>query len=455
MPDMKPILISELSLDLKNFRTVPQSDELAAIRAMIATSPDRFWGLAESLLRDGYLPTENIIVLRGDSEKDNTVKEGNRRVAALKVILGHAKLNDFEIPQSIVPLRAQFEGLRKADTQSVPCTIYAAADAVTVDRIVTLAHGKGEKASKDQWNAVARARHNRDAKGANEPGLDLLEKYLTHGKNITNDERSRWAGDYPLTVLDEAIGKVAGRLSLTSASAVAAAYPALKERDAVEAMLRDIGQKKLGFPALRNEQADFASGYGLQPVSVTGGGLPSAVVPGSMAQPSVTPAGKPSKVAAVGTSDPKAVKRAMRKFRPKGSNREKLEDLRVEATKLDVAKTPLAFTFVLRSMFEISAKAYCADHTQSGGPKATKADGFDRQLVDVLRDVTAHLTKNGADNAMQKNLHGAITELANPEGLLSVTSMNQLVHNPKFSISPSDVAIRFGRVFPLLEEMSR
>ena len=34
-----------------------------------------------------------------------------------------------------------------------------------------------------------------------------------------------------------------------------------------------------------------------------------------------------------------------------------------------------------------------------------------------------------------KALHGAITELAKPEGILSVTSMNQLVHNQKFSIS--------------------
>src|SRR6266550_4669399 len=368
MPEMETLAVGDLGLDLKNFRTVPQPDELAAIRAMIATSPDRFWGLAESLLRDGYLPTENIIVLLG-ANGENTVKEGN------------------------------------------------------------------------------------------EPGLDLLEKYLKNGKNITDAEKSLWAGDYPLTVLDEALGKLAARLGFATSAALSGAYPTLNDRDKIEAILRDIGQKNLRFEGLRSKNIDWAAVYGVTALSAsaTGGGgsvAPSAVNgaggTGALA-PATAPATKP---AAAGTSDPKSARRTMRRFTPRGSNREKLEELRKEATKLDLSKTPLAFTFVLRSMFEISAKAYCVDHA-ADGLKSIKADGTDRQLVDVLRDVTAHLTKNGTDKSMQRSLHGALTELANPEGLLSVTSMNQLVHNPKFSVSPGDVAIRFGNVFPLLEEMNR
>ena len=39
-------------------------------------------------------------------------------------------------------------------------------------------------------------------------------------------------------------------------------------------------------------------------------------------------------------------------------------------------------------MFEISAKAYCNDHAATpGAPQATKADGSDRKLADVLRDI--------------------------------------------------------------------
>ena len=35
-----------------------------------------------------------------------------------------------------------------------------------------------------------------------------------------------------------------------------------------------------------------------------------------------------------------------------------------------------------------------------------------------------------------------------------VTSMNQLVHNQKFSIQAGDIAGLFGNVFPLLEAMN-
>jgi hypothetical protein len=106
-------------------------------------------------------------------------------------------------------------------------------------------------------------------------------------------------------------------------------------------------------------------------------------------------------------------------------------------------------------MFEISAKAYCLDHIGSGGPVHTKANGDDRALVDILRDVTNHLTKNKTDKQMTKALHGAMTEIGKQDGILSVTSMNQLVHNPKFSIKETHIGALFGNIFPLLEEMNR
>jgi hypothetical protein len=106
-------------------------------------------------------------------------------------------------------------------------------------------------------------------------------------------------------------------------------------------------------------------------------------------------------------------------------------------------------------MFEISAKAYCSDHAKTGGPSAVKASGEDRALIDLLRDVVAHITKNNTDKQMQRGLYGAITELGNSASILSVTSMNQLVHNPKFSINESHISALFGNIFPLLEEMNR
>jgi len=134
--------------------------------------------------------------------------------------------------------------------------------------------------------------------------------------------------------------------------------------------------------------------------------------------------------------------------------RDKIAALLVEIRTLKLETHPHAFCFLLRSLFELSAKAYCADHKTKGGPDPKRKDGSDKSLADLLRDIVKHLTNNGADKAKVKVLHGPMTELAKKDGLLSVTSMNQLVHHPYFSVSPPDICILFGNVFPLLEEMN-
>lgn len=93
------IPVKNLKIDLENFRTIPQVDETSAVHAMIALEPDYFWALAGSLLQNGFLPNENIIVLLDG--KKNMVKEGNRRVGALKMIFGLIHANGLDIPDQI------------------------------------------------------------------------------------------------------------------------------------------------------------------------------------------------------------------------------------------------------------------------------------------------------------------------------------------------------------------
>jgi hypothetical protein len=255
--------------------------------------------------------------------------------------------------------------------------------------------------------------------------------------------------------------RLAPRAGASSARALASQFPDVKHREILETVVHDIGMDRLGFDAIR--KADFGERYGLPAAKTKRSGVPGTATketrPRGADGAAKTQATKATAVPsaaqrALATGDPRAVKRLLRDFTPRGKRREKLVALKNEIVQLDITKTPLAFCFVLRSMFEISAKVYCADHTPSGGPSLAKATGEDRHLVDVLRDITKHLTKNNSDRALVKELHGAMSELGKSNGILSVTSMNQLVHNPRFSVSPSDLATVFANIFPLLEEMN-
>lgn len=455
MSEKVDVPIKDLSLDLHNYRTIRQPSEIEAVRAMITTRPDYFWALTSSLLDSGFLPTENVIVLK-TAATERTVKEGNRRVAALKLIHGLLPIDDLAVPAEIQTAIANVSSQALKATKKVPCVVYEASEAAVVDRIVRLAHGKGEKAGRDQWNAVARARHNRDV-GGSEPHLDLLERYLENGRNLTELQASRWAGDYNLTVLEEAMKKIAPRLGLKGPRAVADAYPAgTRYREAMESILHDIGMGLLTFPSLRAPGRDEIADRGI-PVppptntSSTGGAPGPSSTSKSSGKTSTAPA-PPRKSRAVPINDPAAVTRALRGFTPRGKNREKVAALLIEATKLKIKDTPMAFCFVLRSMFELSANAYAQDN----GLSRKLPDGREKPLAKLLAEIKNHMIGSGPtkDKDLERRLHGASQELASRTGILSVTSLNALIHHQSFSVAPISIAVMFGNVFPLLEEMN-
>lgn len=157
MPPTNTTHVNNLRLDLKNFRTVPQPDEHSALKSFITIKPEKFWALVNSLLDDGYIPTENIIVWRNDEGK-LIVKEGNRRVGALKLILGKIPQTNLSIPANIVKRISEITTTWKRENGRVPCSIYETADLAKVEKIVSRTHAKAEAAGRDPWNSVARAR---------------------------------------------------------------------------------------------------------------------------------------------------------------------------------------------------------------------------------------------------------------------------------------------------------
>ena len=58
-----------------------------------------------------------------------------------------------------------------------------------------------------------------------------------------------------------------------------------------------------------------------------------------------------------------------------------------------------------------------------------------------------HMLGQPVNTVMQRYLHGAMVELGNPNGFLSVTSLNQLVHNPNFSVDQTHIAVVFNNIF--------
>ncbi|MBD8454097.1 hypothetical protein [Serratia rubidaea] len=485
MPITQQVRVNDLTIDLQNYRTVPQKDEVAAIQAMITISPEYFWALMGSLIDDGYLPTENIIVIdEGNNQK--IVKEGNRRIASLKIIHGYVDAQQFDIPDVIKNRISNIPQSWRQANESIPCTIYESKDSALVDKIVTLTHGKGQKAGRDDWETVARARHNQKSNASPEHGLVLLEKYLIHGMNHSTEQKLRWSGKYNLSVLDEALPKIFSRVGCSSTSDLAVKYPKVNHKKELDNIFLAIGLGELNFPAIRGS-VDFLLRYGIPPISSPSSGttnnttgvnspIPSPANTGmqpvntsSVPAPTNTNSTNPQaatsgantvkptqRITTTSTHDIKTVRRLLRGLKLYGNNRAKLLDIKKEMIELKLDSNPIAFVFLLRCMVELSAKAFCEDKTsEPNAPSYRKKDGSEKPLGDLLRDIVDFLTQKKQDKQMVKLLHGPVTELNRPDGILSITSMNQLVHNQRFIIRSTDIPALFSSIFPIIEQMNK
>ena len=298
-------------------------------------------------------------------------------------------------------------------------------------------------------------------------------------------------------------------MNYSSVGDLVAAYPKIENRLGLEAMLLDIGLERIGYQQIRDKYNDFAIDYGINPkeqsVKENDSSKPSGDMPrtgGEKPSEKGSPApvssenknsdenrcelpkdGKdknprspdfPTKPKSTQLGTPRYVKTTLKKFNPRG-NRQKVVAIKVEMCQLNIEKTPMAFCFLLRSAFEISAKEYCKDNnisiekTKKGiVQNKTLAELLtlaallytlwgivqNKTLAELLREIVNHLTENGKNKGLEKEFHGALTEITKSEGILSVTSMNQLVHGTTFSIPSNDICIIFGNIFPLLEAMN-
>lgn len=478
--EIQNVNIEDLVLEQKNYRTQIQQNQESAVQALIQVGEDRFWGSFKSLSEEGYTLTENVIVV--ETAEGKIVKEGNRRVACLKLLHGMLKVVDLPA-RRVVEIQSVTNDW-KEQNRTVPCIVYGSSESNTVSQLVSRIHARDEPAGRKEWPAIAKTRFDKDAHGKASLALDLVEKWLRIGENLEGEEALKWGGEYSITVLKEALHRLAMRLGYATQAELVSAYPGSKQT-LIERFLREIGSEVIGFKHIRDDEGFWAERFPPEasesmaraavsehPVPPPASAATGQRRPGNAKSSSSSNSGEPTpqqsgnqSIPASGAStkrrqrratpvnDSRTVAKKLRGLYVRDQNREKVASLLVELKTLKADKHPLAFCFLLRSLFETSAKAYCLDHADDG-LTMQKPDGSDKKMVTVFNEIIGHLDSRITDRPRKAALHGARTELNKPQGILSVTSTNQLIHNPSFSTSGSDIAVVFNNIYPLLEEMN-
>ena len=177
MIQTKIIKVTNLFLDLDNYRFEHQTSQVEAINAMVNENSDKLYNLAIDILANGLNPTDIPLVVKLPTDDNKfIVMEGNRRITTLKILL-----NPNLIDNKHQSLRKKFAKLASENEsiliRSVECGICANRDEayLWIERKHSNGlHGIGTQ----QWNSIQKQRFEEATKGKTSMALQVINMLM-------------------------------------------------------------------------------------------------------------------------------------------------------------------------------------------------------------------------------------------------------------------------------------
>lgn len=152
-PNIQKIPLEKLLLDLNNPRYDPRSSQREALATIAHQQNDKLVSLAKDIAENGLNPSDLPIVTKLEDADLYVVLEGNRRLAALKLLTNPNLLTSIELPKK---LEKRFNALYEAHKNDLPleptCSIMGFEEA---RRWIQLKHtGENDGIGVVTWNAI-------------------------------------------------------------------------------------------------------------------------------------------------------------------------------------------------------------------------------------------------------------------------------------------------------------
>ncbi|WP_370156164.1 hypothetical protein [Ferrovibrio sp.] len=189
--------LDDLLLDLENPRISKADSQRGALQKIIEDQDAKLVVLAESIVADRLNPMDRWLVQKSPVERGRyIVLEGNRRLAALRILNNPAVLKDLEVR---APIKRRFEELAEQFDLAViePIDCYEVADRSDGATWLNQRHtGENRGRGIVNWGGVATARFR-----GRDPALQALDFVISHG-GLSEDEKAQVEDHFPISTLD-------------------------------------------------------------------------------------------------------------------------------------------------------------------------------------------------------------------------------------------------------------
>lgn len=440
-----PLRISDLLLDLRNPRMKGATNQREALEQMIADQGDKLIVLAEDIVVAGMCPIDRILVMRSLEDASKfTVLEGNRRVAALKMLANSAVLTGIHVPSKI---KKKFEAISRGfkRTQVEPLDAYEVASREEGNRWIELRHtGANNGRGVVDWKGYETARF----RGSNSPALQVLDFVRAHGQ-FTDKELSALETGFPVTTLDRLVRTPAVREKIglfLNGGVVQAIVSGPQVIKPLRKIVLDLATKKVNVSRLKSkdQQVAYVNGFSdddtvdlsdqLDPKPLAG--ISDADFKSSRKKRTPRPSSERNTVA------PKTLRLAI--------SDDRIQRIYWELQHLKVDDFPNAAAVLIRVFLEMSVDHFLTKHSISLYETTKSGHTNEKKLNTKVKDAVDKLVSGGAK---AKDFISVTTGIDKASSPLYTGLLNAYVHNQYLTPKGRELVSTWSDAQPFFERM--
>lgn len=432
------ISLAKLRLNKENDRHGPVSSEHECIEWLLANHRDHMVNLATDIATNGLSPIEGILVLPAGDEApgDFDVWEGNRRIAALKLMYDPNRCHDAK-------LRRKFSEIRSKATASIVDTIECtvAPNVEEAERLIELRHqGLQDGVGTVAWNARQKERHQqrRGKKGRYSYSYQVVDAVMD--KVDTDLKEQLTDSKFSISTLDRILKNKAAREFLGLSTEAGEPTRLIAEKETLKGLTKILQDVADGMKVSKVYNTTAIQGYlGEFKRSETPSHKKVLADPAPLASPGGSPPPKKKKS--------RKLDRDRKRLIPTGVTysitHSRVNEIYVELKRLDVDTRRNAVAVLFRVFLELSIEWYLDEHGVRFKPNE-KLRGKARKAVNHM-DANGWLARNG-----QKGINTAIDSRNTTH---AVDTFHAYVHNGSFHVVPSDLNTAFDNLRPFFDAL--
>jgi hypothetical protein len=431
------LAVEQLLLDSENPRIGNAESQRDAMQKLIDDGDRKLFALAESVVSDGISPLERLLVMReGKNARRYITLDGNRRVAALKILSNPQVLGDLQIRPSLLKRFEELAGkFSLTEVEPIPC--YEVADRDEAATWIYRRHtGEDQGRGVVAWSGLARARYR-----GRDIALQALEFVMKYG-NLSDEQKTAIEESFPISTLKRLLSTPDVRKLLGVDVAelhLRSGLPADELIKPLKRIVLDLLEREIVVTEVKNVKQQVAYVQNLDPTDKpdlrTEGKM--RLVDEILGKDFATPPEQQSRRKRQ-PADPSQRRNVIpSKLKLNFANESRPAGIFNELKAIRAEDAPNAGSVLLRVFLELSVDCYMEKHKMSTRVKVPiQNKTVDKKLKAKVREVVKHLVDQGGD---ERHFAAVVRGLDNAHSPFSIDLFNDYVHNRFVTPKPGDL----------------